>query len=242
MTKHANHNLLLNMKILCRFGRMAKLQLLRTRPADVNHLLDAAGKLFRKKGFASTTVREIADAAGILPGSLHYRYSTKEAILLALMERGIATAIAKVRSAITSSPDPIDRVRLALRAHLRLLVCDDDAIYVLLYEWRELTGDSRDAMVRLRDRYDALWDGLLYRAVGTGQLRPEIDMKLMRLFVLGAINWVPQWYSPDGNRCLEEVADAFADNLLFGLLVDDARPGNRRDENNNAADVGAPGN
>ncbi len=217
---------------------MAKLEILRTRPTDVSHLLDAAGKLFRKRGFASTTVREIADAARILPGSLHYRYSTKEAILLALMERGIATAIAKVRSAITSSPDPIDRVRLALRAHLRLLVCDDDAIYVLLYEWRELTGDSRDAMVRLRDRYDALWDGLLYRAVGTGQLRPETDIKLVRLFVLGAINWVPQWYSAEGNLSPEEIADTFADNLMFGLIGGKVRSAEHRGADNNEADVG----
>ena len=52
-------------------------------------LLEAAGKLFRQKGFAATTVREIAEAAGVWPGSLHYYFPTKESILLALMEQGI---------------------------------------------------------------------------------------------------------------------------------------------------------
>src|SRR5215217_5368152 len=102
-------------------------------------VLEIAGRLFREKGFEATTVRQIAEAAGILPGSLHYRYRSKEELLLALLERGIA--------------DPIERMRLALRAHLRLLVRDDVAIYVALYEGRSLVGDSRAHMVRLRDRY-----------------------------------------------------------------------------------------
>jgi AcrR family transcriptional regulator len=187
---------------------------------DGSELLSAAGRLFRRKGFSATTVREIASAAGILPGSLHYRYSTKEAILLALMERGIGAAIKAVRSSAESSSDPLVRIRLALRAHLHLLLSDDDAIYVLLYEWRELIGEPQVAMARLRDRYDALWDGLLYRAAGSGQLRPGIDIKLVRLFILGCVNWVPQWYSRNGGHTPEQIADAFFENLMRGLVAD----------------------
>jgi AcrR family transcriptional regulator len=208
---------------------LTKLEFIKKPSPDTQDLLTVAGRLLRRKGFASTTVREIAEAAGMLPGSLHYRYSTKEAILLALMERGIATAIGAIRLAIDSSSDPIERIRLALRTHLRLLISDDNAIYLLLYEWRELAGEPREMMSRLRDRYDALWDGLLYRAVGTGRLRSGIDIKLIRLFVLGSINWVPQWYSPDGDRTPEEIADAFAEILLLGLVADDARAEITRD-------------
>jgi AcrR family transcriptional regulator len=214
--------------IMTILGRVTKLKLVRASSLDDSDLLSAAGRLFRRKGFAASTVREIASAAGILPGSLHYRYSTKESILLDLMERGIGAAIAAVRSAMDSSPDPVERIRLALRAHLSLLLSDDDAIYVLLYEWRELVGEPRDAMARLRDRYDALWDGLLYRAAGSGRLRPGIDIKLVRLFILGSINWVPQWYSPKGGHTPEQIADIFFENLLLGLAADDEQ--NRRSQ------------
>lgn len=201
------------------------MRLVRTSGPDGAELLAAAGRLFRSQGFAATTVREIASAAGILPGSLHYRYSTKESILLALMERGIDAAIAVVRSAIDSSPDPIERIRLALRAHLSLLLDGDDAIYVLLYEWRELVGEPREAMARLRDRYDALWDGLLYRAAGSGRLRAGVDIKMARLSILGSINWVPQWYSPKGSYTPEQVSDTFFDSLLRGVGADDNHNG-----------------
>ena len=203
-------------------GRMAKLHLVEQSKQSEDSLLKSAGKLFREKGFASTTVREIAAAAGILPGSLHYRYATKESLLLALMEQGITKAINAIRSAIAESRDPIERIRLSMRAHLRLLIHDDDTIYVSLYEWRALKGEARESMVRLRDRYDALWDGLFYRATGSGRLRTDIDLKLVRLSTLGALNWVAQWYS-EGGLSPDDVADAFADNLLRGLLAEDRK-------------------
>ena len=201
---------------------MTKLQLVEQPGQSEDSLLKAAGKLFRQKGFASTTVREIAAAAGILPGSLHYRYATKESLLLALMEQGITKAINAIRAAIAESRDPIERIRLSMRAHLRLLIHEDDTIYVSLYEWRALQGEARESMVRLRDRYDALWDGLLYQATGSGRLRTDIDLKLVRLSTLGALNWVAQWYS-DGGLSPDDVADAFADNLLRGLLAEDQK-------------------
>jgi AcrR family transcriptional regulator len=181
-------------------------------------VLEASGRLFRQKGFAATTVREIAAAAGILPGSLHYRFASKEDLLLALMDRGIERAVSVVRGAIADSHDPLDRVRAALCAHLRLLVREDDSTYVLLYEGRSLSGAARDHMVRLRDRYDALWDGLLHEAAGTGRLRPDVDLRLVRFFILGAVNWTAQWFSTRGAYSVEQVAEAYADMLFHGLL------------------------
>ena len=153
-------------------------------------LLAAAAWLFRRKGFAATTLREIAQAAGMLLGSVHYRYSTKDALLLALMERGIEHAIAAVQTAAAQSTDPTERIRLGLRAHLLMLLSGDDAVYVLLYEWRALSGPARDEMVRLRDRYEAFWDGMLYEAAGAGRVRSGVDLKLVRLYGFGAVNWV----------------------------------------------------
>ncbi len=181
-------------------------------------VLDAAGRLFRRKGYSATTIRDIAEAAGVWPGSLHYRFRTKEAVLLALMERGIAIMETGFREAMAGTDDPIDAIRLALRAHVARLVGNDHGTYVLLYETRQLEGEARDRMTRLRDRYDALWDGLIRRAVASGRLQPDVDVRLVRLFILSAVNFVPQWYSESGSLSPVELADAFADRVLNGLL------------------------
>jgi len=184
----------------------------------VRGLLQSAGNLIRQKGFGGTTVREIAEGAGVWPGTLHYYFPTKESILLALMEQGIAGAEGGFRQALEESDDPIERIRHAIRAHVRMLVGNEAGTYVLLYEGRGLTGDARTAMVRLRDRYDALWDGLLYQAVGTGRLRNGVDVRMTRLFILGSVNWVAQWYSPDGGKTPDQIGDEFAAITLEGIL------------------------
>jgi TetR/AcrR family transcriptional regulator, cholesterol catabolism regulator len=189
-------------------------------------LLDAAAKLFRQKGFEATTVREIARAAGMLPGSLHYRYPTKSGLLLSLMKRAVARDLACVRAAIAGPRDPLEKIRLALRARLRLLLSKGDTVYVLLYDWRSLTGGERDEMIRLRDEYEAFWKALLDEAARTGRLRADLDLKMLRMFVFGAVNWVAQWYSPGGPRTPEQIADEFWEFMAFGALDDgtQARP------------------
>jgi AcrR family transcriptional regulator len=191
-------------------------------PVD-DRFLDAAARLFRQQGFEATTVREIAKAAGSLPGSLHYRYPTKAALLIDLTRRGMDADLAAVRSAIAGVPDPVERLRLALRARLQYLL-SRDAAQVILYDWRALKGKPREDMIRLRDRYEAFWSGLVYEAAGSGRLRPDLDLKMLRFLLLGAINSVAQWYSPRGQCGPAEVADAFWEFLAFGVLDDSHRP------------------
>jgi len=188
-----------------------------------DRLLVSAARLFRQKGFEATTVREIAKAAGMLPGSLHYRYPTKAALLLALMRKGVEADLACVRSAIAESRDPVERLHLALRARLRFLLSRDAAL-VVLYDWRSLKGRAREEMIRLRNRYEAFWAGMLHEAAGAGRLRRDIDLRMVRFLLFGATNWVTMWYSPEGPRTPEEIADAFWGLIGFGVLDDAHRP------------------
>lgn len=186
-------------------------------------ILDAAASLFHRQGFAATGLRDIAAEAGILLGSLHYRFPSKDMLLVRLMERAIGNAIATVRDAIGTTRDPFDRVRLALGAHLRVLLSGGDAISVLLYDWRVLQGEARDAIVRLRDRYEAFWDGILYEAAGAGRLRADLDPRFLRLVGFGAINWVATWYRPEGPMHPEQIADEIFRMMALGIASDSAR-------------------
>lgn len=187
-------------------------------------ILVAAGKLFREKGFAATTVREIAQAASMLPGSLHYRYASKDDVLVALMERGVRRAIAAVTKAIAATRDPVERLKLGLRAHLELLCQGDDSLYVLLYDFRSLPEGAREGVERSRGRYEAFWDGMLYEAWGTGRSRSALDLDLVRQFGMGAINWVATWYRPGSGRTPAQIADTFWTYLAFGLMGEASRP------------------
>lgn len=189
---------------------------------DRDLLLDTAASVFRRSGFAAATLRQIASAAGIRPGSLHYRFQAKEDLLTDLMERAMERLTAAVQSAVASTSDPAERLRLGLRAHLETLLSGDDSFYVLLYDFRSLEL-GRAAMTELREKYETVWDRLLQDAIDAGLARPGVDVALVRQFGFGAMNWVAQWHREDGTRSAEEIADAFWSYLALGLLREDRR-------------------
>ncbi len=186
--------------------------------------LDAAARVFRRKGFAAATVREIAESAGMLPGSLHYRFRSKEALLLRLVESAVDSLTVAISTALQDGgDDPVDRLRLALRAHLRLLLSGDETVHALLYDARSLEGAPAAAMTRLRDRYERVWTTLLEDAARSGRLRPDIDLKLLRTFGFGAINGIARSYLPSGNSkrravATDAVADAAWSFIAHGIL------------------------
>lgn len=194
------------------------------RPDAGEALLDVAAALIKRQGFAATSVREIAAAAGMLPGSLHYRYASKEALLVALMERALARVTAAVRAAVAGCDDPAERIRHGLRAHLATLLSGDASFHVLLYDWRSLGGPAQGPLRRLVGRYEAFWDRLLQEAAAAGLARPGVDVELVRQFGFGAVNWVAQWYDPASGRTPAQLADACWAWFAFGLLPESRRP------------------
>lgn len=154
----------------------------------------------------------------MLPGSLHYRYSTKEDILSALMERAIDQLIAGVLEAMAETVDPLERVRLAMGEHLRTLLSGDDAVYVLFYDWRSLSRSAERAITKQRRRYEMFADDLLAQAAASAALQPDIDLFLVRQLAFGAANWAAQWYEPGGTYTPEQISSAFFRYLTQGTL------------------------
>ena len=188
--------------------------------ADRELVLAAAARLFRQQGFDRTTVKEIAEACDMLPGSLHYRYPSKESILVDLMRLALEQISTSVSSAITDVSDPSEQLRRGINAHLDILVSGSDMVYVLLFEWRSLRGEAHHEMIELRDRYEALWAVMLESLSSQGVIRPDVNLHLLRLVGLGALNWVATWFEDGGRYSLEDVGD-FVWQLIANSVISD---------------------
>ena len=185
---------------------------------DQGDVLSNAARLFREKGFERTSLKEIAEACNMLPGSLYYRYNSKEALLVELMRRGVDLVTAEVESAYASSDDPVERLRLCINAHLRTLLVDSDAVYVLLFEWRALGPEAREEIIELRDQYESLWAGILETMIAQGVVRKNVDGRLLRLIGLGALNWVATWFDPSGVHSLDAIGDLIWQIAMDGVI------------------------
>jgi len=176
-------------------------------------LLHVCARLFREKGFDGTTIRDISGAAGMHSGSPFYHFPDKQAMLLAVMEEGLAEGLRRSEAVLAGRLPPAEKFRRLVRSHLGTILEDgNDFIPVLLYDWRSLTPRNRRRVIALKDRYDALWQAMLDELAQAGLIAG--DPQVARLFVLGAVNWSAQWYRPGGRLSLDEIAAQAARLLL----------------------------
>lgn len=174
-------------------------------------LIRAAAHLFRQQGFAATSTRDIATAVGMRSGSPFYHFDNKEALLAAVMEEGMRFALARqaevlARPGFATQP-VVARFRALVRSHLDVLLGpDSDFIPVMLYEWRSLNATQREAVVELKNRYEAVWGALLAELHASGHLRG--DPSLARLLMFGALNWSAQWFDPKRRASLDDLTEA----------------------------------
>lgn len=182
-------------------------------------VLDAAACIFRDLGYAGTTMRAVADAAGLQAGSLYYHYKSKDELISAVLDSGTTQVLAWVEDALAALPAEATarrRIETAIEAHIAAVIACGDYTLATRRVFGQVPVPIRVRHMQLRDSYGAMWDRLFSQAANAGALRPDADLKLARLFVLGALNWTAEWYKP-GVRSIHEIAREFAMLLMDGL-------------------------
>jgi len=151
-------------------------------------------------------------------GSPFYHFKSKGALLYAVMEEGMRSAIGKqaqaLRRAAHEETDAAAQLRTLIRNHFDVLLGPgSDFIPVMLYEARSITPRQRTALAELQSEYEAPWVPVLHALHRSGQLKAEV--KLARLLMFGALNWSAQWYDRRKGASLDELTDA-AMQLFIG--------------------------
>ena len=179
-----------------------------------NAILATAASQFRHQGFERTSVREIAQARGMTSGSFFYHFSTKEELLVAIMEEGVRDIMQSVRDGLAGETRLPELLLLSMvRSHLKALLGPRlDAMTVLLYEWRSLSPAAQTRVMASRDAYEALWMAPISEAAALGLV--DTDVLLVRQTVLGALNWTAQWYRPCGRLDVDALAQRMYTNAV----------------------------
>jgi TetR/AcrR family transcriptional regulator, cholesterol catabolism regulator len=173
-----------------------------------------AARLFAERGFHGTSMGDLADALGVQKGSLYSLTGSKQELLFQAMREG-AEAFHAALDAIPEDARGVERVRLALRGHLRVVSDQLDVATVFTREWRYLEGEQRDDILAERRRYEERWRWLFREGVESGDLRTDLDTGAATLLVLSAANWAYTWLEP--GRDTDELADRFTAILVDGV-------------------------
>jgi AcrR family transcriptional regulator len=178
---------------------------------------DVAVRLFSEHGYTGTTMRDIAQAVGVLPGSLYAHIDSKETLLLEIVRHGITRFLAIEKLIEASADSPEVRLRVAIRAHIDVVAEDPQRSLVVFHQWRFLSEPNRASAAAMRRRYANTFFRIIDEGKSRGVFSSRLDTRIAVFTILGALNWLPEWFSPKGPASAAEIAEKLTEALVFGL-------------------------
>ena len=182
-------------------------------------ILDAAARIFRRDGYSGARLSDIAAEIGMKAGSLYYHFGSREALVEAVMEAGTRRTHARLVEQIAALPADADHltvIRTAIETHLVMVIAQEDNTSATIKLIWQVPQQLRDKVLTEQRAYGALWRDLLSEARAAGAIRPDVDLSVVRMAIMGALNWAADWYKP-GRMSPEEIARDIATMIIGGL-------------------------
>jgi len=185
-------------------------KILRLREAE---LYRAAASLFNKYGYSSTSMRQICRAIGIRESSLYHYIRSKEDLLYHICDRSMRLSLKAVEPILCSNSRPDLNLKRMIETHITTIAENANEHSTMLKELRSLSPSNQRKIIKLRDRYEALFRKVIENCVKKRVFR-DVNVKITTLALLGMMNWLIHWYAPDGPMKSEEIARVFSDLFL----------------------------
>jgi AcrR family transcriptional regulator len=179
-------------------------------------ILESAAQVFRQKGFHGASMSDIADVVQLQKASLYHHFSSKQDILLELLNKALELVTIEMSQVMAQNLPTEEKLRLAMRSYLKTLSEQGDLVSVMLLEHRSLDPEYRSRHIPHRDRFENMWRDLIQQGVENGVFACE-DVPLTVRGLMGVMNWTITWYRPDGPLSIDEISDGFANMFMNGL-------------------------
>ncbi|GLZ04443.1 hypothetical protein Acsp03_19090 [Actinomadura sp. NBRC 104412] len=184
------------------------------------HLVRLAAELFAEKGFQATTVRNIADEAGILSGSLYHHFDSKESIVDEILSGFFHEIMTAYQRTIDEGKDPRETIAGLVRIAFGTLEPHRAAITVMQNDWNYLKGMERFAyLTKSEDEVEKMWVGTIKAGQEQGLFRPDIDPKLTYRMIRDTVWVAVRWFKPGGRLDSSELAEHYLKVMFDGINV-----------------------
>lgn len=187
-------------------------------PVRQNELLNIAADLFADRGYNATTVRDIADEAGILSGSLYHHFDSKESMIDTILSSFIDQTLSRYEGVVAEGKGPTETFEGLVRASLDAMVDSRSAILIYQNEARFLAAQPRFSYLRdAHRRFERIWTDVLKEGIGAGEFRDTIDPKLVYRLIRDTVWAAPRWYRPGGSLKPERIIEQYTAVLIDGV-------------------------
>ena len=185
-------------------------------------IVDTSARIFYEKGYDATGIQDVADAVGILKGSLYYYIDSKEDLLYAVIKEVHDGAMEVMAGVQESEGDEVTKLRRLIQDHILYEAKKHRKIAVFYHDFRSLS-EGRAAEIRAsRHAYEHFVRDLIAAGQQQGLVRKELDPGLTAMGIFGMLNWIYQWYRPGRDRPASQLAEEYSKILLEGLCLNGA--------------------
>lgn len=178
-------------------------------------VLRTAARLFLDRGSARVSMNDVAARLNVTKPALYTYFESKDEILAECIRQGDAIVREGLLEVEAQGGSGLDRLRSFIREYARLGTTDYGACIIRLDD-RALPDRERDEARRAKRAIDARVRAIIEDGIADGSIA-RCDVRLATFAVIGALNWIGQWYSPEGANTPEEIGEAFADHLIEGM-------------------------
>ncbi|HET6607535.1 MAG TPA: TetR/AcrR family transcriptional regulator [Rhodopila sp.] len=180
-----------------------------------NEILRSLGIVLRERGFGSLRMQDIADHLNMTKGNLYYYFASKQELLFHCHMKCMDVSMAALAAVEKDNRDAAEKLRTLLTLHIAGIL-EEAYGAVLLTDLEDLAPDHRRRYVGLRDRFERGVRSIIREGIAAGFFR-KTDPRVATFSILGAINWMPKWYRPDGAWSAGDIAHKFADFFVESL-------------------------
>jgi TetR/AcrR family transcriptional regulator, cholesterol catabolism regulator len=194
---------------------------LRKSDQKMDEILTAAAHVFRRLGYAQSTLEDVAAEVGMNRASLYYYVATKSELLTEVLRQPAFDMTAALSEIHESEVTPAKKITEAIAAHMRALDSNYPGFFVFLAEnlYLQTAGDPAGDVVQNARRYGNLFAEIIEEGQASGDFRDDVDPRIAMLGIVGMCNWTHRWYREGDGMSLPEIGDQFVALVVGGLLV-----------------------
>ncbi|MGH7477667.1 MAG: TetR/AcrR family transcriptional regulator [Longimicrobiales bacterium] len=185
----------------------------------LERILQAAASVFAEKGYHRASIRDLSRATGVSLSGLYYYVASKEDLLFQIQEHCFGTVLENLEQRLRGTNEPVRRLQVFIENHLRYFAANRCEMKVISHEAASLGAEYRERVNALKRRYTEICTGIL-RALAPPGGAPDLRVATYSLF--GMMNWIYNWYDPQGDVGVDQLADTMSRLFLHGFLADGA--------------------
>ncbi|MGB8580682.1 MAG: TetR/AcrR family transcriptional regulator [Candidatus Sulfotelmatobacter sp.] len=187
-------------------------------------ILRTAARLFQQRGYDATSMNDVAAALRLSKGGLYHHFQSKDEILFEIMDHAMEITQERVLNPVRSIADPEERLRALIRLHIEVVLSPRDReITVMLHENHPLPPSLRKRINARKKDYVHFLESLVAevqnKARQSRSTRAKVSPRAAAFALLGMINWIYQWYKPEGNLQAQTLIPQFTDLIFGGILA-----------------------